>query len=480
MCIAAIMVVTAGVVLPLRGTAAHQGLGDRSAEVQAKLAELEAAGTPLTGRDLAPPPVAEADNAAPLYLQAAELTRNRWSGPSDGSVGYANADWRKPEDLERVADLLAQDQQALDLIREATARPHCRFDTPYGDLVMGILPHLAQMRNLARLQAAAAVVASHSGDQAGALEHLRRGLVIVRRTAEEGLTLSYLVANFIDHVVLRAGEYVLSQGELPETAAHALAEELRRVDWHHLLVRAIQSERVLGLQLFDLARKGEARGASELVGGESDPRAEGVLVTYAWPQTAPLMARDQLLFLEYMDRLEEAASRPFPEVPGLVAEIAADYRTPAPELAELEAAVAARRDAEDLRNPSPFNPVTRIVVPVSAGLVSGSRGGGASALRAIHDAVLGLTLYHQRHGAYPEQLEDLLSMDWPVPMDYYTEEPLVYRREGKSFVLYSLGPDLMDNGGTAVYWQERDPAKRVRPAGQGDQPDQGDITWQPW
>jgi hypothetical protein len=34
-----------------------------------------------------------------------------------------------------------------------------------------------------------------------------------------------------------------------------------------------------------------------------------------------------------------------------------------------------------------------------------------------------------------------------VPMDPYSDEPLVYRRTDRGFTLYSVGPDFADDGG---------------------------------
>jgi hypothetical protein len=64
---------------------------------------------------------------------------------------------------------------------------------------------------------------------------------------------------------------------------------------------------------------------------------------------------------------------------------------------------------------------------------------------------LALAAYHAEKGEYPEKLETL-APDYLkiIPQDLFTSQPLKYRRDGQGYLLYSLGPDLQDYGGTDV------------------------------
>jgi len=57
--------------------------------------------------------------------------------------------------------------------------------------------------------------------------------------------------------------------------------------------------------------------------------------------------------------------------------------------------------------------------------------------------------YRLDQGAPPDQLETLVPgyLD-TVPPDPYDEQPLRYRREGEGYVVYSIGDNLADEGGT--------------------------------
>jgi len=62
--------------------------------------------------------------------------------------------------------------------------------------------------------------------------------------------------------------------------------------------------------------------------------------------------------------------------------------------------------------------------------------------------LLALQAYKARHGAYPASVEELKTkLGWKLPKDPFSEKDFVYRRRDKGFILYSVGPDMKDDGG---------------------------------
>src|SRR5262245_27471098 len=81
-------------------------------------------------------------------------------------------------------------------------------------------------------------------------------------------------------------------------------------------------------------------------------------------------------------------------------------------------------------------------------------------------ADLALRLYQTDHGALPERLGDLVPKYLPtVPLDPYSQQPLIYKVNGDSFLLYSVGLDQTDNGGNftnaTTYYSSRDAFNRL-------------------
>ncbi|MHC4528039.1 MAG: hypothetical protein ACYS29_09195 [Planctomycetota bacterium] len=72
--------------------------------------------------------------------------------------------------------------------------------------------------------------------------------------------------------------------------------------------------------------------------------------------------------------------------------------------------------------------------------------------KALHEAtltVLALQRYRLENNEYPEKLDELITAGYleQLPMDPYSDGPLVYARKGGNFLLYSVGPNFKDDGG---------------------------------
>jgi len=78
-------------------------------------------------------------------------------------------------------------------------------------------------------------------------------------------------------------------------------------------------------------------------------------------------------------------------------------------------------------------------------------------LRAKESALIttiAILRYKEDKEQLPESLDQLLSAGYlnQLPMDPYSDGPLVYRRQGDDFVLYSFGADFDDDGGVHSEW----------------------------
>jgi len=73
-------------------------------------------------------------------------------------------------------------------------------------------------------------------------------------------------------------------------------------------------------------------------------------------------------------------------------------------------------------------------------------------LKADRDALittLAILRYKKQTGEYPEQLDVLVKEGYlkKIPKDPYSSGSLVFKRTEEGFLLYSVGPDLTDDGG---------------------------------
>jgi hypothetical protein len=63
--------------------------------------------------------------------------------------------------------------------------------------------------------------------------------------------------------------------------------------------------------------------------------------------------------------------------------------------------------------------------------------------------ILALLRWQSDRREYPATLDDLVGAGYLklLPQDPFSDKPLVYRRTDGDFVLYSLGPNFVDDGG---------------------------------
>lgn len=74
---------------------------------------------------------------------------------------------------------------------------------------------------------------------------------------------------------------------------------------------------------------------------------------------------------------------------------------------------------------------------------------------------LALRCFHSDQGHPPTRLDELVPKYLKsIPLDPFSGQPLVYRAQGTNWLLYSVGPDRVDDGGTPVGPRQRGSAER--------------------
>ncbi|MCH7721184.1 MAG: hypothetical protein IH988_09395, partial [Planctomycetes bacterium] len=69
---------------------------------------------------------------------------------------------------------------------------------------------------------------------------------------------------------------------------------------------------------------------------------------------------------------------------------------------------------------------------------------------------LALSAYRFDHGSYPASLQDLDGTYLPLPaLDPYIDGPFCYERRDDGYILYSVGPNQVDDGGRKRRWNRR-------------------------
>jgi hypothetical protein len=99
--------------------------------------------------------------------------------------------------------------------------------------------------------------------------------------------------------------------------------------------------------------------------------------------------------------------------------------------------------------------------------------------KTTHEAtmtVLALQRWRLEKGNYPTNLDELISSGYlkSLPMDPYSDKPLVYKKTDNNFILYSIGRNFEDDGGQIVRYTEGKNKGKIRKWGK-----EGDAVFWP-
>ena len=295
----------------------------------------------------------------------------------------------EPAAREDVRAYLAERAEALKLIVEGTKRPRCRFDVDFGAGLAGTFSQGAPMARASVLLKVAAIEASRSGESERAANHLIQLTALARHLQDDPTLIGQLIRMVIlerRHEAFQPDELDLTPDRWKELASalegHTLADGF---------ARAMEYERACGVAV--ILNPSDFTGSDDLktfLGGA-------------------LWSKIGLNYVRRMNRLVLFAHRPYREV-----------------REELE-----RLSRELLEERSFFDVLSALLEPI------GSKTQQNLAVGQARLAISRMVCELRAGGKYPEKLE--------------VEDPLsgtsmIYRREGDGFELYSVGPNLHDDG----------------------------------
>jgi hypothetical protein len=397
-------------------------------------------------------------NAAPYYRAAASLLAGSASGvfPSirvrgeiaKGPLSDAMLDRLLSDGtLDHIGQALAASADGLGLLDRATEREFAGFSGFWATNVPG-LP-LAQ-----RILSMRALYASMKGDGALAVRSLRAELKLeaVRRAAiPEPVRLSEWLKSWGRSDVVSNIQFVLSHVAPDSTALDSLADTLTDADDDTEFARFFTRARDLWSESY-LNRLGRSYdgslGSSGLLGAGRATLWNRIF--------RPVIARDLRWKLQHYSQIIEAAKTPWPDrIDRIVATRVAPgwlRRTLGERLAIYPGDPGWAEDAE------PWWQVARLRIAAA----------DLAGIRAARIAVAVERHRRTHNGELPASLDDLMPAWLPaLPIDPFSGHPMLFARENDGYVIYSVGPDRLDNGGeqagtkVTIDDKQRGPAPRM-------------------
>ena len=376
---------------------------------------------------VAPPRVPDRDNAALVYKRAIETMETKDFWPTAARDQWLL--WVVPKEDGRdftdpnLTAFLERQQDLLQVIQDATGLPGCYFARDYDRPSIDMqLPELGGLRDMQRLLTLQAHWQAAQGHVAEAMTTINAMYRLSDHAGLEPVLITALVTIAMENMAHAALQYLCTHTNVSE-------EDLQRVAWPHtplrqLLSRALHMEEAFGLSAFcslaegrhDLSAVIEAGAVAQVDSTGLADRATLALFRIF------LLAPDLANYRETMQHQRTVAAQSYSQAKGEWDRLDAEFAT------------------------QPQGILTSL-------LLSGLRNCSEAVIRAEterHCAQVALAVYRHslERGHLPESLAQLSPDQMAVvPSDLYNQKPLRMKQSGANVLIYSVGPDLVDNQG---------------------------------
>jgi|ERR1017187_5526847 hypothetical protein len=402
--------------------------------IEKELAEIRAAGLPTNGEELNRwyPAVLDTQNAALVLTQAFALlkTINTYSDKRATEV------WKLKDRFPVRADQLTTEQvalirwhvetnlPALKKAREALKLPASRYPVDFNRLLSTELPHLAHLVNLAYLNQCEASLATLAGRNDQATTDIADILTLGRTLDNEPILISQLVRLNMFKMAVATLELRANAGVFNSNEIAILREAFTRMPATNTLTRALIGERAMTIPYFRMTRA-EAAKINSLKEGD-DSRKDSP-APYNGAAILKLIGYYELDYGSYLIAMNKAIA--------LLSNSPPDNLRASRYLGRVGEASAERQRT-----------LSSVFLSAYAGVPRRENEGIADQRLAL--TALAIEGFRNEIGRLPESLEKLKPKNFEkVPEDPFSGRELEYHRINAGYVIYSVGPDRVDNGG---------------------------------
>ncbi|HYE30750.1 MAG TPA: hypothetical protein VEH27_04935 [Methylomirabilota bacterium] len=421
------LLIAAGIFLYVQRESSRAA-GDRLVE------QLRAQGNPTSLADLAAAYNANrsASNPAPIYQAAFELLEKTGGKPGDKKAqerafGKSGAYWPPPgakftaSQLDAMREFVRTNQEALAALQAAAAQGGpVVLDLDFAAGPGMLLPHIAKFKNSAQGVEVACLLAISEGRKADAITHLTTLLRIQHALRAEPILVTYMVRLSMYDMGLGALERALLHLEFSSTEVEQLEKLLDLGPDQSALMNALKAERAFGLNIMD----------NPALMGTGNPG-------FKYAQALPSWDYDRLQYLIHLGGAVELATNSYPEV--------------LTKVDELERQLAFRRgryNGSPLKRAFFFLHRNSILTDMLLPALYGGYARQGEILARTRLARLALEAERRGPSFRPGALSDFADkLGSSALMDPFTGKPFTLVQTNNMTLVYSIGRDLVDNGG---------------------------------
>jgi hypothetical protein len=377
----------------------------------------------------------DAENAAVTFLDAFAFLRTWDKTDSEALplVGRAELPARTEpladETKALIAEYIADNNDALELIRAGVEIEHCRYPVDFRSGFAANLDHLSPIRRSVMLLNLEALLYAENGEADAAVRSVLTGFGLARSLSKEPSYISQLVRMACHGLNLKTLEHVMNRTDLTNEQLIELSECLSDAERTSDMTCALAGERCMGLHFFT-----SPTSLDPAIFGNVPARP-----ILALCKAIGFVDMDGAIYLDLMNEYIEAEQLPCPQ----------------------------RRKAVDVVNDK-YESTSKLHIFVHSMMPAFSRIStielrNIAKLRAAR-AGLAVQRYRLSTGRFPKTLEVLVPQYLDaVPKDPFDGNDLRYVKSANGFVIYSINDDLNDDGGAEQVPRSKRPKGQPAP-----------------
>jgi hypothetical protein len=403
---------------------------------------------------------AESQNAYPYYDKAVAASVKMPKLLIESKVQWP-ADF---DDVERqqLLQWINDNTKALDLMIEGTKRPYywAIHNSAEADFFKGAIMDDAPMKNLSSYMTIARALnwrsryKAYEGNVESALEDCVSLVKFGRHQEGKGLLIEQLVGIAVEALAHGSILLIIERVDIPEDSLKYIQKEIQEEYAVAHDVINLDGEKVFLYDYIQRTFTDDGKGGGRML-VRGAPLAVGDWKSGLW-RFVTLSYPDRREVTAKVDRYYQLAEQVFDETPWQARN---------------------EDESEKYMEIADDSFLLRITAPAHGRIVQLEW--RVKTMRLGLLTVLALERFEKDKGRYPENLSKLVELGYlkEMPRDPYSDGPLVYKKTDESFILYSLGENLIDDDGRVA---RRDDGRIKNWASEGDwifwPPPQSEVT----
>ena len=316
----------------------------------------------------------------------------------------------------RLRDLIAENQDVIRLILEASTKPCFKYEEKWESSEYNLRINTAiKMITGMRLLGIDAVFKAEDGNLEEAIDQCLAARRLLQTYLQEPLLISYLVAMACMKQVSVCMQKIISGREIDIEILKKILKEWDSAPWREALVWSLRSERAYGFEVALLYLKGE-HDLNLGRGGKF----------YYWV-FRPVFKTEIIWLMERYEHVLKAAEMPY---------------------------YASRDISKELEQGINSTPWYYIMADSVIPNVVATLFKRATLEAMFETARVGIAckIYKTLHGDFPQDLTELFpEILEKMPVDPFTGQPLIYKRRDSGIMVFSVGSNRKDDGGNGTW-----------------------------